>query len=379
MPTVYWDLETFSELDLTQCGAAVYARHPSTDALLLCFAVDDGGVQTWQPGDPPPAPFDDPAGYTFVSDNWEFERSIHEHVLAPRYGFAPIPIEKQDCAQRRALMNAFPAELGRRCEALGLPYRKDDAARDAMRRLSQPPKRKRKKPEDPAARARDLALVTERCQRDVAMTRACYTHPRLRPLPPEERRILLHDAAINARGVRANAPFLEAGLALGEKERNAINTRLNELTAGVVTSVFERDRIIKIINERGHAMTSLNKRSVAAMLAHKPEEFVREILTLRQRGAYTSIQKFKKLLNFADPDDRRIRSSLRYHNAGTGRWSSLGANLHNLSRNDNNHPASLIDAILAGDRAELARYGNPVEVHQPTVAGGAMRRCGQRG
>jgi CHC2 zinc finger/Toprim domain len=52
---------------------------------------------------------------------------------------------------------------------------------------------------------------------------------------------------------------------------------------------------------------------------------------------------------------------LRYHGAGPGRWTSLGVNLHNLSRNDAEHP-SLINAILAGDRAEIARYGVPIEV-----------------
>src|SRR5262249_15798290 len=155
--------------------------------------------------------------------------------------------------------------------------------------------KKRKKPEDPAARERDLELVLQRCKTDVESTRAAYNHPRLRPLSSEERQVLLHDAPINERGITANVPFLEAGLALAAKKSKAIKTRLKELTAGVVTSVFQRDRIIKAINTRGHAMTSLTKRSVAATLAHKPEDCVREILTLRQRGAYNSVQKNKKL------------------------------------------------------------------------------------
>src|SRR5262249_46475 len=136
MPTVYWDLETFSPRNLADCGAHIYASDKNTDVFFMCYAVDDGEVQTWKPGDPVPAPFTDPAEYMFVADNWTFERLIHADVLIPRYGFAPIPIEQQDCAQRRALANAFPAELGRRCEALDLPYRKDPEARRAMLRLS---------------------------------------------------------------------------------------------------------------------------------------------------------------------------------------------------------------------------------------------------
>jgi len=359
----YWDVETYSERDLSECGAYIYAADETTDVLFLCFAVDDGEVQTWKPGDPVPESFAKPAGYKFISDNWTFENLILAHVLIPRYGFAPIPLEDQDCAQRLALANAYPAELGLRCEALGLPYKKDPEARKAMLRVSGPQKTKKsKKPEDPAARERDLALTHERCKTDVESTRAAYNSPLLRSLLPEERQQLLLDAEINAHGIRANVPFLEAGCALAVKERNAINSRLNELTEGVITSTFQVQRIMELVNTQGHAMTSLSKRSVSATLAHKPENFVRELLELRQRGAFASVQKFKKLQAFADSNDHRIRGSLRIFGAGPGRWTSLGAQLHNLKRNDAEHPASLVNALIAGDHAELARYGNPLNV-----------------
>jgi hypothetical protein len=188
--TVYFDIETFSPCNLKACGAHIYAADPGTDVFFICYAVGDGPVETWRPGAPVPGAFANPAGHMFVSDNWTFERRILEHVLIPRYGFAPIPIEQQDCAQRRALASAFPAELGLRCTALDLPYRKDEAARRAMLRLSR--QHKYKRPED---RERDLELLHQRCKTDVEATRACYNHPRLRPPSPGERRhyrILAH-------------------------------------------------------------------------------------------------------------------------------------------------------------------------------------------
>src|SRR5262249_11914623 len=241
--------------------------------------------------------------------------------------------------------------------------KKDPEARKALLRLCRPQKpKKRKKPEDPAARERDLELVLQRCKTDVESTRAAYNHPRLRPLSSEERQVLLHDAPINERGITANVPFLEAGLALAAKERNAINTRLNELTAGVVTSVFQRDRIIKAINDRGHAMTSLTKRSVSATLAHEPDAYVRELLELRQRGAYASVRAAKRLLAHADPVDGRIRDWGRIYGGDPGRRSSPGAPVPNPPRNDAEFPASLVDALLAGDHTELARWDNPLAV-----------------
>jgi DNA polymerase len=357
MATICADTETCSRCDLKARGASIYAADPSTDILVMCFAIGDGPVETWRPGDPVPAPFADPAGHLFVFDNWTFERLILEQVLIPRYGFAPIPIEQMDCAQRLALANAFPAELGRRCEALGLPYRKDIAARKAMLRLSRMHEYKR--PED---RDRDLALLLQRCQGDVEATRACYTHPRLRPLIPEEHQQLLLDAEINARGICANVPFLEAASTLAGKERTAIDIRVTELTGGVVTSIDQVGRLMETINAEGHAMKTLGKRSVAATLAHDPEDKARELLELRQRGAFASTRKFETLLDRAGPGDSRIRGALRIYGAGPGRWSSLGAQLHNLRRNDSEYPASLVDALIAGNHAELARFGNPVEV-----------------
>jgi DNA polymerase len=360
---LYWDVETYSQCSLKERGAHVYASDPTTGIHFFCWAMDDGEVQTWRPGDPVPAPFTNPTRYTFVSDNWEFERAIHAHILVKRYGFPPIPIANQDCAQRRALAHAFPAELGLRCEALGLPYRKDPEARRAMLRLSRPQTaKKRKKPEDPAAREHDLALLHKRCLSDVAATRAAHNSPQLQPLIPEERAQLLLDAEINGRGICANIPFLEAMRALAVKERNAVNARLNELSMGVITSVDQVARIRDAVNARGHAMTSLTKRSVAATLAHNPDETVRELLTLRQRGAYASVRMAKRLLGYADPTDSRIRGWGRIYGAGPGRWSSPGPQLHNLKRNDAEYPASLVDALIAGDYGELARWGNSLAV-----------------
>jgi DNA polymerase len=359
----FWDLETFSQVSLPERGAYIYATDASTGVFFLCYAIDDGPVETWKPGDPVPAPFADPAAYKFVSDNWEFERLIHQHILVPRFGFPPIPLENQDCAQRLALASAFPAELGLRCEALGLPYRKDPEARKAMLRLARPQTtKKRKKPVDPAARERDLALLLERCKGDVPATRAAYNSLRLRPLLPVEREQLLLDAAINERGICANVAFLEAARTLAIQERNAVNTRLDELTAGVITTVDQVPRIKKAINAHGHAMTTLNKRAVAATLAHQPDDFVRELLELRQRGAYASVRMAKRLLAHADPGDRRIRGALRIFGGAPGRWSSPGAQVHNLRRNDAEFPASLVAALIAGDHAELARFGNPLGV-----------------
>ena len=105
-------------------------------------------------------------------------------------------------AQKDAAL--FHSPLGG-CEALGLPYRKDPEARKAMLRLAQPKKHKYKTTE---AREQDLALLLQRCISDVESLRACSLHPRMHPLSPGERQIVLLDAKINGHGVRLNVPFV---------------------------------------------------------------------------------------------------------------------------------------------------------------------------
>src|SRR6516162_10792341 len=106
---IYWDIETYSQCNLKDYGAHRYATDPSTGMHFFCYACDDSEVQVWRLGDPAPEPFANPTQHWFVSDNWEFERTLHTHILVKRCGFPPIPIENQDCAQRRALASAFPA------------------------------------------------------------------------------------------------------------------------------------------------------------------------------------------------------------------------------------------------------------------------------
>ena len=180
MQTVYWDVETFSQVNLKDRGAHIYANDKTTGIFFFCYAVDAGLVQTWNPGDRMPAPFANPADFLFVSDNFGFERAIHENILVRRYGFPPIPLENTDCAERRALAASYPAELGLRCEALGLPFRKNPEARKAMMRLARPQTKKKqsKKPEDPAQRERDLALLLEALPRTTSRRRAPATTTR---------------------------------------------------------------------------------------------------------------------------------------------------------------------------------------------------------
>jgi Toprim domain/CHC2 zinc finger len=142
MPNMTWDIESRSGANLRDGGAHIYAIDPTTQPLCLAYALDDGEPQLWLPSDPVPSVFFEiataPASWRTMAHNFDFEREMYENVLVPRYGFPAIAREVQHCSQRLALANAYPAELDLLAQALGLPYRKDPAARKAMLAVSRP-------------------------------------------------------------------------------------------------------------------------------------------------------------------------------------------------------------------------------------------------
>jgi DNA polymerase len=367
MRTVVWDVETRSAVSLRDCGAYIYAIDASTQLLCLVYAIDDGEPQLWLPPDPSPEIFAeigrDPDNWQLIAHNYEFERAIADNILVPRHNFPPIPLKVQHCSQRLALANAYPAELDLLAQALGLPYRKDPAARKAMLTLSRPKAQRKRKAttiptwdEDPAK----LQLVYERCKLDVVTTRAVWRSPKLKHLSEGERHYQLQDAIINGRGIRCDRAFVAAARDLAIHERTAINLKLQELTHGTITSVDQTKRFLDAINARGHTMTTLNKSAVAQVLANKPDDYVRQLLELRRTGARAAVNKFKRMLAYASPLDDRLGGTLRMYGAGPGRWSSLGPQLQNIRRNEANLPLTVIDSIRAGDRSGIAQYGNPL-------------------
>ena len=108
-------------------------------------------------------------------------------------------------------------------------------------------------------------------------------------------------------------------------------------------------------------MNGVTRRSVSAVLAAEPDEETRRVLELRRDGARASVRKYERILAFAGSDDR-MRGTMRMYGAGPGRWSGRGPQLQNLKKNESNLPIAAVDAVRAGDRAELRKYGNPLTV-----------------
>jgi DNA polymerase len=146
------------------------------------------------------------------------------------------------------------------------------------------------------------------------------------------------------------------------REQAAINTEIAALTNGEITSVGQVTKIAKFVRERGHQLAGLTKRSVSAVLARgQPDEDIRRLLELRREGARASVRKLDALLASVNVDDR-LRGTLRFHAAATGRWSGRGFQPQNLKRPESEDVTAAVDAVMAGDLNAVHELGSPLGI-----------------
>jgi Toprim domain/CHC2 zinc finger len=365
MPTLFFDIETRSTVNLETAGAWRYASDPTTDVLCVGYAVDDSDPQIWIPGEPVPEAFiaaaADPS-WRVVAHNFQFERAITTRILQPRYGSPEIPLGQQICTMTLALASALPGALDNAALALDLTLHKDRDGYKLMRKMSRPlPRRKGDAPDHIRwhDNARDRKRLHEYCKRDVALERMVFRA--LPPLSPAEQTLHEVDAIINERGFHIDVALAKAARDLARTERRQLNLEITEHTDGKITSVDQVRRIREYVEQHGHQLSSLAKRSVSAVLAHEPDEAVCRVLTLRRDGARASAHKLDRLLATVDADNR-LRGSLRFHAAHTGRWSGRGYQPQNLKRPETKDIDAAVDAVLSGDMARIHELGAPLVI-----------------
>ncbi len=367
---VYWDIETRSAASIcASAGAHVYAIDPTTQPLCLAYAVDDGEPQLWLPTEPTPPLFLDiaanPGDWRLVAHNWEFERTILEHVLIPRYGFQPIPIEIQHCTPtsrarerlsgrtrppRRGARPAVPkGSRGATGDAGGVAS--EGAAQAQARHHSNVGRGSREASPRSMSAASSTSSPRERCS----------TRPSSSLSSRPSAAINLQDAAINARGVRLDRQFTTAAMDLAVPRTHGDRSEASGSSLGAITSV-NQSRPFPSGGQRArphddHGQQARRRSSPGAISQTITSA---QLLELRQMGARAASTNSRRCC----PSRRRttIACAARcaYLAPATGRWTGLGPQLQNLKKNESGLPLSVVDSVRRGDRADIAQYGAPL-------------------
>lgn len=354
------DFETRSTVDLRRAGVYRYAEDPTTDVIVVCWALDEGPVHTWYHHQQVPLDLMTLLAdkrVTVVAHNAGFERLMLEKILGPRYGWVVPEFDRWDCTAARAARMALPRSLDGAAQALGLNVTKDIEGQRLMMRMCRPravfPANEARKmlvggstQEGQWTTASDGGLIQwwadrERMQR---LAQYCATDvdvergldKTLRHLTPDEREIWLLTEEINDRGVCIDVDFAEHAVVLAQEAQALLNAEITRLTDGMVMASSNVAGIKRWLLSRGFALfegddDSLNKKAIENLLARDIPADVRRVLEIRLEGGKSSVAKYQAMADRVSGDGR-VRGNLMYHGASTGRWAGAGVQLQNLPR-----------------------------------------------
>ena len=372
MSTIYLDLETRATVDLKKAGVFTYAVHPDTYVWCAAYAVDDGPIKVWTPGDPCPEEIEAAVlfGWTFMAHNAQFEQTLWAGVLTPRYGW-PEPDHKQwQCTMAMALAMSLPAALGDAAAAVGLDHDKDMKGRRLMLQMCKP--RSIDKDGTPVwwdDTARINRLV-EYCVQDVVVERALAK--RLLPLRKQEQELWWLDQEINRRGACLDMVTVRAAQAVVDTVVQRLDDQMRLATDGFVSACSNAGQLTAWLRTRGMDISSVAKTALPEYLvdADLPPD-VRTALELRQEAAKSSTAKLRAMELVAG-SDQRARGLFQYHAASTGRWGGRLIQTQNMPRGDlkPHEVQDAIQLIVAGDVDFLdMMYGHPMSVISSCLRG----------
>lgn len=363
------DYETYSEADLKKVGAWEYSVHPSTEILCAAWRVGtreslkSSQVQTWCPRfdknkKDMKAFFDAilTPGAIIVAHNALFEQVITHNVLL-EYS---LPPERWLCTASLAAAHALPRNLERAAIVMGLPVKKDMDGRRLILKWCKP---RRPTKHDPSLRHTDteeLKRIVEYCKTDVIVETELFL--KMPPLSPTERRIWVLDQKINLRGINVDRELISTALDLIAEESAFVKRRVAEITSGEVATTKQVKAVLSWLEREGVFIPNLQKKTVDDTLSEGlATGSAKELLEIRQSDSKSSTAKYQAF-ELRSRYDGRLRDTLLYHGASTGRWAAGGVQPHNFPKGTIKDPYQAVDILKTGD-LELVRmiYGSPME------------------
>ena len=323
------DFETRSHANLPDVGLDIYANDPTTEVLCIAFGTQPTDVLvTDQVNNPHYGHFLSKLldhvrnGGKIQAWNAMFEYAIWNCVCVPKYGWPELKLSQVIDSMAIAASNNVPQSLEESALFMDAVHKKDPIGAKLIQKLCKPLKNGNFN-NDPEL----LQQLCEYCAKDVKAEMSIVA--KLRGLSASEQAIWELTQRINLRGVPVDPAELSNACEAVLSAQGAIDQELLTLTG---CKPSERAKLLAWLNAHGADMKDLTADTVTKKLS---EEFisknVRRALELRQEGSQTSVAKYAKMLEIQR--NGRIRNTLVYHGASTGRWSSRGGlNLQNIAR-----------------------------------------------
>lgn len=376
---VVFDFETASTCDLLKAGAWRYSQDFSTFLTHIGYklVVDNIPKPTrvlWRNGeinrvDPELYELAADPNVMFVAHNCSFEIGMWRHHMVP-LGYPDIPNSRWHDTMAAAARKSLPLGLDPLSRALELPVQKDMEGHRLMLKMCKPDK-------DGGWSQHTHENLHREAVYNVGDVDSQYcAHLALGGIGEDERRIWMADQTINQRGVLVDRAFVRACMDVLDMVRVPMTAEFKELTGGI--SPTQREKILNWVNEQGFRMSDMKKATLDALL-DPDDEFsfddldqlgfepmpakVRRVLELRRSLASSSVAKLQRMLDCAALDGR-VRYTMQYHGAGTGRWAGRLIQIQNYPRGEIQErqgltPEILADAIMSRDLDRIRELWGP--------------------
>lgn len=243
------DFETRSAVNLLTDGAYRYAAHHTTQVICASWSFDGGKtVHNWSPFRP--TPHDDlqlarlfdavRRGVPIRAFNAGFERLIWAYVCTNDHGWPPLPLEQFFCTAAQARANGLPGALDNLGRALKLNTLKNQRGKELIQLLSVPCGGTMDEPvfnEDPEL----IIEMIDYCDDDVRVEAEAMLH--MRELMDREWSEYHANEHVNDRGIGADIAFAEKAIRYSDREMRALMQQLQEATAGALEKPTQHQRV----------------------------------------------------------------------------------------------------------------------------------------
>ena len=351
--TLSIDLETFSPVDIRDCGSFRYIDDPEFEILLFGYAFgdDEPTVVDLCSGEAIPDEVTD-ALYSSDYIKTGYNNAFERYALWKHFG-RYCPPEQWEDTMVLAAVCGLPLGLGAVGSALGLPEdkAKDKAGKALIKYFCCPCKptktnggRERNYPEHAPEK---WAQFIEYNRQDI-VTERHIRNMLLRWKPDEtEHRFWCLDARINERGMRVDTQLVRNALDFDARYKA-------ELTEKAVTlSGLDNPKSVAQIKDwlyqqEGITVASLNKAVVADVIKQLNTDKAREFMAVRAELSKTSTMKYEAMRRSVCPDGH-IKGCFQFYGASrTGRFAGRLVQLQNLPQNHMEDLATARALVSAG-------------------------------
>lgn len=359
MKSISWDLETYSSVDLAKCGVYRYCESEDFEILLAAYSIDGGAVQVTDLacGEKLPQEILDALEDETVekwSYNAQFERICLSRLLGYPAGDYLAPASWR-CSMVWASTLGLPRSLESVGAVLGLEKQKLMEGKDMIRYFCVPCRptkanggRMRNRPEHAPEKWERFKAYN---LRDVETEMQIQERLSRFPVPDAIWEEYHLDQEINDRGIGVDMELVRQAIAIDSRSRERLTTAMRELTE--LENPNSVQQMKQWLADHGLETDTLGKKAVAELIKTAPEP-LREVLSLRQQLAKSSVKKYTAMENAVCADSRAHGMFVFYGANRTGRFSGRLIQLQNLYKNTMPDLAQARALVRGGDYEALS-------------------------